>query len=109
MGPFLLILIAALIVAFAVLNAGLLVPEVTLWRLGERQWVLRELPLVVVAGAPLLAGWMLGRLAGLWGALAGRRQARQLRRRLEALESELQDLRRVPIDEALPRLVDQDD
>jgi len=65
-------------------------------------WHTREIPLAMALFSALLVGFLVATLLGIGDQLRLRSRLRQMRLRAERLESELSELRKLPLEDSLP-------
>ncbi len=106
-GTLLFIAIAVALAGFSLANADRIVPELVLWDLGVRH-ALTQVKLVHAMLVAFGSGAVVTLFVDAVRDVRQRAHQRLLKRRVQELEAELIALRNLPLDDALPRIVDGD-
>jgi len=91
------LLVGAVLAIFIIFN---LEQRVTIYF--TQSWRTREIPLAMALFAALLLGFLVASLLAIADQIRLRSRLRQMRVKVERLESELGELRKLPLEESLP-------
>jgi lysylphosphatidylglycerol synthetase-like protein (DUF2156 family) len=106
-GTFLILIVAIAVTGFALANAANVIPELVLWDVGVR-WALDNVSVPRALVGAFAAGALVIVIGVSFREISCHRRLRALERRRRLLEAELAALRQLPLDDALPRIVEQD-